>query len=116
MPTPFVITLPADDQQPRDEITAQLAPHAEVHAASPTFGFNEVKLVIEVIGDSIGILGNAAAIATFVLFLKDRLKQNRQTNLIKIARVGEPELRLAEADEATVRRIVGATDLKGEEQ
>ena len=107
--------LPADDVQLRQEIIQQLTPHAEVHAAPPTLGLNEVKLIIELISDSVGIIANAAAIATFILLLKDRRQQHREPSRVQIARLGEPGAPLEEVDEATVRRLVGL-DTRQEEQ
>jgi hypothetical protein len=112
MPNPIVLTLPADDKQLRDEIIEQITPHAEVQQAPPKFGLNEIKLVIEIIGGGVGIIANAAAIATFILLLKDRLKQNREPGRIQIARIGEPGVSLESADEATVRRIIGLDEIK----
>lgn len=112
MPIPFVLTLPADATALRDEILQQLAPHAEVQEAPPAFGFNEIKLVIETINSSTGIIANAAAIATFILLLKDRRKQNQAASRIQIARLGEPAVPLEQADEASVRRIIGLDELR----
>jgi hypothetical protein len=115
MPNPIVLTLPAADTALRDELLQQLAPHADVHEAPPTFGLNEIKLVIEIIGGSIGIISNAAAIATFILLLKDRRKQHQPPRRIEIARLGEPGILLDSADEATVRRIVGLDEIRKEQ-
>lgn len=121
MPTPIVLTLPADDVQLQSDVIAELSPYARIRAepstvVSPTFGLNEVKLIIELISDSTAIIANAAAIATFIMVLKDWRKQKQESGIIKIARLGEPELRLEEVDEATVQRIIGLDELKQEER
>lgn len=114
MPNPIVLTLPADDERLRDEIIKHITPHAEVHEALPTLGLNEIKLVIEIIGGSVGIIANAAAITTFILMLKDRRKQNKEPSRIHIARMGEPGVPLESADEATVRRLIGLDEIREE--
>jgi hypothetical protein len=110
MPQPFVITLPADDEALRDELIAALTSHAEVHEAPPSFGLNEVKLVIEIIGGSVGILANAAAIATFLLMLRDRRKKQSEEKPLQLAPLGEPAVPLESAADETVRQIVGAEE------
>jgi hypothetical protein len=116
MPNPIVLTLPAADTALRDELMQKLAPHADVQEAPPTFGLNEIKLVIELINAGGGIIANATAIATFILLLKDRRKQNQLQGRIEIARLGEPGVPLESTDEATVRRIIGLDEIRKEKQ
>jgi hypothetical protein len=110
MPNPIVITLPANDEALRAEINEQLAPFAEVHETPPAFGLNEVKLVIEIINGSAGILASAASVGTFLLLLRDRYKKKDEASPIRIARPGEAGVPLADADDATVRRIIGLNE------
>ncbi len=110
MPNPIVLTLPANDEALRAEINEQLAPYAEVHETPPAFGLNEVKLVIEIINGSAGIIASAASVGTFLLLLRDRYKKKNEPSRIQIARPGEPGVPLADADDATVRRIIGVDE------
>jgi hypothetical protein len=107
MLNPIVLTLPANDEALRAEINEQLAPYAEVRETPPAFGLNEVKLIIEIINGSAGILASAASVGTFLLLLRDRYKKKDEPSRIQIARPGEPGVPLADADDATVRRIIG---------
>ncbi len=117
MPNTIVLTLPANDEQLRREISEQLAPYAEVHETPhafglPAVGLNEVKLVIEIINGSAGIIASAASVGTFLLLLRDRYKKKAEPSRIEIARLGEPGVPLADADDATVRRIIGTDEIK----
>ena len=107
MPNPILLTLPATDEALRAEINEQLAPYAEVHETPPALGLDEVKLVIEIISGSAGIIASAASVGTFLLLLRDRYKKKDEPSRIRIARPGEPGVPLATADDATVRRIIG---------
>jgi hypothetical protein len=110
MPNTIVLTLPANDEALRREIGEQLAPYAEVHESPPAFGLNEVKLVIEIINGSAGILASAASVGTFLLLLRDRYKKKAEPSRIEIARLGEPGVPLANADNDAVRRIIGVDE------
>jgi hypothetical protein len=112
MPNTIVLTLPVGDEELRREIRQQLAPYAEVHETSPAFGLNEVKLVIEIINGSAGIIASAASVGTFLLLLQDRYKKKAESSRIEIARLGEPGVPLADADDATVRRIISLDEIK----
>ena len=114
MSNTVVLTLPADDQALRDKVIAELQPYAEVHETPSAFGLNEIKLVIEIIGGSVGILANAAAITKFILDLKDRREQRREKGRVELARLGEPGVALAEAKAEDVRRIILLDDIRKE--
>ncbi len=116
MSNTFTLLLPVGAENLRTEIMTELSSHANVQEAPAVFGFNEIKLVIEIVSDSIGIAGNAAALVTFFLLLKERRKQNQEPVRIQLARLGEPALPLEEADEAALRRIVGLDEIKSHQK
>ena len=91
MPTAFVLTLPADDEQLRDEIEQGLAPYAEIYEPPRSFDLdlNQVKLILEVVEHAVGIAGGVGGIFTFLWAAKDRAaKANRRTNIM-VGRIGE---------------------------
>ena len=97
----------------RREVERGLAPYAQVYEPPPSFGvdMNQVKLVLEVVGQAVSVAGGVGGIFTFLWAAKDRAaKQNRRTN-ITIGRIGEPPLALDDADEDLLRRLLG---LEGE--
>jgi hypothetical protein len=73
---------------------------------------NEVRLIIEIINGSAGIIAGVASVGTFLLLLRDRYKKKAEPSRIEIARLGEPGVPLADADDVTVRRIVGVDEIK----
>ena len=114
MPIPFMINLPPTDEL-REEIENGLTPYADVQVAPETFGWDEVKLIIEVVGGAAGILSNSASIVKFLLMLKDRYKKKDQPSGISIGPVGEPGVPLEDADESAIHRIVGLESKEKEE-
>jgi hypothetical protein len=109
MPTPIVLTLPANDPRLRAEVEQGLAPYARIYEPPPVLGIDldQVKLVLDVVGQAVGVAGGVAGIFTFLWAAKDRAaKAHRRTN-IKVARMGEPPLALDDMDEALLRRLLG---------
>jgi len=109
MSSTFVLTLPADDDQLRAEVERGLAPYAQVYEPPPSFDLdvNQVKLVLEVVGQAVSVAGGVAGIFTFLWTAKDRAaKANRRTN-ITVGRIGEPPVALDDADETLLRRLLG---------
>jgi hypothetical protein len=101
MPTPIVLTLPADDTRLRAEVEHGLAPYAQIYE-TPSFDIdlNQVKLMLDVVGQAVGVAGGVAGIFIFLWAAKDRAaRANKRTN-IRIGRMGEPALALDEVDEA----------------
>ena len=110
MPTPFVLTLPAGATDLQDEIEQRLAPHAEVHSQPLAFGLEEIKLIVEIVAGATTVLANGAAVATFLLMLKDRAKQTGKPSGIKVGSLGGRSIPLEDADEALLRRLLGLDD------
>ena len=109
MPTAIVLTLPKDDDQLRAEVEQGLAPYAQIYEPPPSFDLdvNQIKLVLEVVGQAVGVAGGVAGIFTFLWAAKDRAaKANKRTN-IKVGRIGEPPVPLDDVDEALLRRLLG---------
>jgi hypothetical protein len=63
MPTAFVLTLPAGDDQLRAEVEQGLAPYAEIYEPPPSFDLDvsQVKLVLEVVEQAVSIAGATSA-------------------------------------------------------
>jgi hypothetical protein len=109
MPTPIVLTLPANDPRLRAEVERGLAPYARIYEPPPSFDIdvNQVKLVLDVVGQAVGVAGGVAGIFTFLWAAKDRAaKAHKRTN-IKVGRMGEPPLALDYVDETLLRRLLG---------
>jgi hypothetical protein len=111
---PLELDLPADDPQLLEEIERALAPYAEVQQTGLSFDLNQIKLIIEIINGSAGIIASAASVGTFILLLRDRYKRKEQPSRIQIAQLGQPGLPLDQADDATVRRLIGIEDFSKE--
>jgi hypothetical protein len=54
----------------------------------------------------VGIIASVASVGTFLLLLRDHYKKKDEPSRIQIARPGEPGVPLAEAYDATMRRII----------
>ncbi len=115
MPTPIEITLP-NDPALLAELQNELAPYAEVQQAPPSFDLNQVKLIIEIINGSVGIIASAASVGTFLLLLRDRYKTKAESSPIEIARLGEPRVALTSADDETIRRIISVEEFQREKK
>jgi hypothetical protein len=112
MPPPIVLTLPANDTRLRAEVEQGLAPYARIYEPPPSFDIdlNQVKLVLEVVGQAVSVAGGVAGIFTFLWAAKDRAaKAHKRTN-IKIGRIGEPPLALDDIDEALLRQLLGVKE------
>lgn len=111
MPTPIVLTLSADDEDLRAEIEQELAPYAEVRPAPPeTFDLDEIKLVVEVIAGATGILANGAAVATFLMLLRDRAEAEGKRSGIRVGRqdaMDDLDVALDNTDEGLLRGMLG---------
>lgn len=109
MPSPIILTLPADDARLRAEVEQGLAPYAQIYEPPLSFDIdvNQVKLVLDVVGQAVGLAGGVAGIFTFLWAAKDRAAKAHTRTNIKIGRMGEPPLALDDLDEALLRRLLG---------
>lgn len=111
----FVISIPKDEPELRDEIEEQLAAHARVSQAPQSFtDLNQIKLIVEILAGVTSIASGAASVAlsttgiiTFLLMLKDRYKNSKKPSSIRIAVPGQGDVALDEVDEAILKRILG---------
>jgi len=110
----FVINIPAGQGELREEIEEQLAAYARVRQAPQTMGLNEIKLIVEVIAGGTTIAANMAAIATFLLLLKDRFKKTGRPSGLTLARFAGPTVPLEQVDAETLRRLVGGEPAPGD--
>lgn len=111
MPLPFVISLPADDVELKNELIEKLEPYADVQEEPPTFiGIAEVKLIVLI---TAGLLAGASQLSTLIkniLDLKDRFKKKDQVSKISIGKLGEPPIPLEDIDEETLSNIIKEKD------
>jgi hypothetical protein len=103
----FVINIPAGQGELREEIEEQLAAYARVSEAPRPMGLDEIKLIVEIIAGTTGIAANVAAIATFLLLLKDRYQKAGKPSGLTLARFAGPTVPLEQVDAETLRKLVG---------
>jgi hypothetical protein len=103
----FVINIPAGQGELCEEIEEQLAAYARVREAPRTMGLDEIKLIVEVIAGGTTIAANVAAIATFLLLLKDRYQKVGKPSGLTLARFAGPTVPLEQVDAETLRKLVG---------
>ena len=103
----FMISIPKDEPELRDEIEEQLAAYARVSGAARGFGPDEIKMIIDIIQGASGIAVNVTAITTFLLMLKDRYKNSQKPSGIRIAVPGKGDVPLDELDAAILKRMLG---------
>jgi hypothetical protein len=108
MPVPLILTLPFNNDALREEIEHQLAPYAEVQVQPPAaFDLETIKLVIEVVGGTVAMAANAAAVLTYLRSVQDQAKQKGQPSGIRVGHPGERGIPLEDADEALLRELLG---------
>ncbi len=107
MSTSFVISIPTENAELREEIEQALSAHARVSDAPRAFDLNEIKLIVEIVAGATGILANGAAVATFLLLLKDRFKKQGKPSGIRLAAPGKGDIALDEIDAAILKRMIG---------
>src|SRR5689334_22187236 len=109
MPNQFVLTIPNDSPELRDEIETAVAQHAQVYEQPPVaFDLETTKLIVEIVGGSIG-----AAAATFqtvktLLDIRAMLKKSGRPSGVLVGAPGTRGTPLEDADEALLRRMLGA--------
>ena len=117
MPQPLIITLPAEDNTLYDELEQELGRYGTVQETPPTYGVNEIKLILDIATDIASTVAGGASLATFFLLLKDRYKKTGQPSGVKIAKGAEPPIPLESMDEASLQRLTTAnTDEKSTPQ
>ncbi len=106
----FVINVPSDEAELREEVEEQLSRYARVSEAPKKFGGNEIQLIVDVVMQGTTLAANLAAIATFLLLLKDRYAKTGTPSGISIARFGGEKIPLEQVDERVLRRVIGAEE------
>jgi len=102
MTEPLVVTIPADDQALREDIERQLAPYGDVVVQPPAaFDLGTIKLIVEVTA------GGLAIIKTLLEIRALHRKSGKPSN-IRVGGLGERGVALEDADEALLRRLLGA--------
>ena len=103
----FMLSIPTNQLELRDEIEQQLATFANINETPRRFDVNEIKMIVEIIAGASTILVNGTAIITFLLLLKDRYKQQGKASGIRIAVPGQKDVPLDGVDEAILKRMMG---------
>ena len=103
----FVISIPTDEPELREEIEEQLSNCARVNETPRTMNLDEIKLIVEIIAGGTTIAANVAAVVTFLLALKDRFKKQGKPSGIRIAVPGKGDVALDAIDEAILKRMMG---------
>ena len=107
MPPSFLISIPKDAPELREEIEQALSAHASVQDAPRAFGLDEIKMIVEIIAGASSILVNGTAIIAFLLMLKDRFKKTGKPSGIRIAVPGKGDVALDDVDEAILKKMIG---------
>lgn len=107
MSTSFMLSIPTNQAELRDEIEQQLSAFANVNETPRRFDVNEIKMIVEIIAGASNILVNGTAIITFLLLLKDRFKQQGKASGIRIAVPGQKDVPLDGVDEAILKKMMG---------
>lgn len=111
----FVISIPKDEPELRDQIEEQLARYARVNEAPKSFtDLNQIKLIVEIIAATAaaGAATTAWAVNTtkiieFLLMLKDRHEKSKQPSGIRIAVPGKDDVALDDVDETILKKYLG---------
>jgi hypothetical protein len=101
MPTSFIITLPADEDELREEIEERLGAEGDVYPAPPTYAVDseQIKLIVEI------AVGGATLIKTLLEIKQMYAAKGKPTN----AEIEKPEkgsVALDEADEALLKQVL----------
>ena len=94
LPTAFIVTLPADADDLRDEIEERLGAEGDVYPAPPTYGVDpeQIKLIVEI------ALGGATLIKTLLEIKQMYAAQGKPTNS-EIEKLDKGSVALDETDE-----------------
>ncbi len=101
MPAPFIITLPVDEDEVRQQIEEQLGSEAVVRPAPQSFavGPEEIKLFVEIVG------GGLAIVKTLLEIKRMYAARGKPTN-VTVEQPGKGSVKLDEADEELLRRLL----------
>lgn len=104
MPTAFIITLPADADDLRDQIEERLGAQGNVYAAPPTYALDpeQIKLIVEI------AVGGATLVKTLLDLKQLYAAKGKRTNA-EIEKPGKGSVALNEADEALLQNLFQET-------
>ena len=102
MPTSFIITLPADADELRDEIEGRLGAQGNVYRAPSAYAVDpeQIKVIVEI------AVGGAAFIKTLLEIKQLYAAQGQPTNA-EIEKPGKGSVALDEADEQLLQDLLG---------
>ena len=110
-PVILVITLPIGNAELKNKLERGLAPYANI--SGPRRGLNEIKLILEIVGQGLGIAGSLAGIFTFLRSLKkealeeaSKKGEEAKPTGIEIFKAGETSV-LLDDDETMLMKLLG---------
>jgi len=106
MSHPFVIIIPAEDDQLRHEIEQTISRYAKVQSLPPTFDLDETILLIELAVGVTTITANIALITQFLLELRDRYKQQEKLSKVRVGKLAGVNVALDDTNAELLRRLL----------
>jgi hypothetical protein len=102
----FVITVPPEEEL-LQEIQQELSLYSKVEVMPPTtLDIESIKLVVELVDNTVGIAANIASIITFILALRQQHKQVDTKGDIRIGRPNERGVPIQDVDEELLRDLL----------
>lgn len=105
MERPVFIFVPANNQILLSEIQIRLAPYIRIDS-TPYRDLNNIKLVLEIVGQTIGIAGGVAGVLTYLQNTRDRAAQSKTRTDIMLSKPGEDIISLDDADDVLLRKLL----------
>jgi hypothetical protein len=106
MNPPIFIAIPAGNTVLIEDMQRELAPYARVSDASYR-DLETVKLVLDIVGQAVGIAGGVAGILTYLQATRDRARAASSKTGVVLSRPGGPTVALDDADEALLKTLLG---------
>lgn len=108
MSNSLMITLPIYDKMLADEMEETLSAHANIiRLPIAAFDLDTIKVVIDIVGGSVSIAADVAAIVTFVLAVKDRERLAKNPSGVLVGKPGEKAIPLEDVDERLLCQLLG---------
>lgn len=107
----LIITLPIDSVELKNKLERGLAEYATIRG--PHRGLDEIKLILEIVGQGLGIAGSLAGIFTFLRSLKKEaieaaklVGEEVKPTGIEIFKAGETPVALDDSDDSVLKKLI----------